>query len=175
MQGISSHSKRIKKSKKEGAWDSSLTSDEENPESSSQEYHVTVKTVSEETIPKELYTITDQNIFAALIYPVNANEFYANYFAKRALVIKGGSSRRFDKIVSEQMYELDVREMCENNASDRVHIWFPNRDVGEGTLVKSFSTDDYELATTAYERGGASLYFGSSKDFRISYCKKLTY
>jgi hypothetical protein len=73
------------------------------------------------------------------------------------------------------MYDLNVRELCENNASDRVHIWFPNKDHSKGKEIKSFSTDDYDLATTAYERGGSSLYFGSSLDFRKTYCKQLTY
>jgi hypothetical protein len=72
------------------------------------------------------------------------------------------------------MYNLDVREMCENTASDKIHIWFPKKD-GSGDPIKSFGTEDPELAVTSFERGGASLYFGSSLEFRTQYCKALTY
>ena len=72
------------------------------------------------------------------------------------------------------MYNFDVREMCENTASDLIHVWFPSKQ-GDAKSIKSFGTEDVELAVTAYERGGASLYFGSSLDFRNLYCKALTY
>lgn len=133
--------------------------------------------IDSSSIPKELFNITEKNIFAALIHPLTPKQFYSRFFARRALIIKGGSSKRFDTIVKDQLFDLDVRDLCENNASDRVHIWFPNKgeDQNKFKEIKSFSTDDYNLATTAYERGGASLYFGSSLDFRKTYCKQLTY
>ena len=139
-------------------------------------WHLETLKVEESSIPKDLQTISEKNIFAALIYPLTPKQFYARYFARRALIIKGGSSKRFKTIVSDQMYDLDVKELCENNASGNVHIWFPNKaDQAKGKEIKSFSTEDYNLATTAYERGGASLYFGSSLEFRETYCKRLTY
>jgi hypothetical protein len=55
--------------------------------------------------------------------------------------------------------------MCENTASEKIHVWFPNKG-GEQKSIKSFGTEDTELAVTANQRGGASLYFGSSLDFR---------
>lgn len=75
------------------------------------------------------------------------------------------------------MFGLKVKEMCENTASDKIHIWFPNRDnknTKKQQEIKSFETEDYELAVTAYERGGASLYFGSSLEFRNLYCKAIS-
>lgn len=88
-------------------------------------------------------------------------------------MITGGSANRFAHIVKTQMYDLDVQEMCENTASDKIHVWFPMR--GSGEPIRSFGTEDTDLAVTAYERGGASLYFGSSLEFRNTYCKALTY
>jgi hypothetical protein len=77
------------------------------------------------------------------------------------------------------MFNLNVKEMCENTASEKIHIWFPNRKFNEEGVadkqIKSFETEDVEMAVTAYERGGASLYFGSSLEFRNKYCKALTY
>lgn len=75
------------------------------------------------------------------------------------------------------MYGLNVKEMCENTASDNIHIWFPMKQGGDKdyTTIRSFGTEDTEMAVTAYERGQASLYFGSSLQFRNLYCKALTY
>ena len=74
------------------------------------------------------------------------------------------------------MYDLDVEQMCENTASEKIHIWFPNKNSKiEDKQIKSFGTEETELAVTAYQRGGASLYFGSSLEFRNLYCKQLTY
>ena len=101
------------------------------------------------------------------------SQFFEKDYAQRALVIKGGSSRRFDHIVRTQLFNLDLQSMCENTASDRMHIWFPK--AGAGQPIRSFGTEDVDLAVTAYERGGASLYFGSSLEFRNLYCKSLTY
>lgn len=68
--------------------------------------------------------------------------------------------------------------MCENTASEKIHMWFPNKQEEvkqDQKAIKSFGTEDPEMAVTAYERGGASLYFGSSLEFRNLYCKALTY
>jgi hypothetical protein len=74
------------------------------------------------------------------------------------------------------MYDLDVEQMCENTASEKIHIWFPNKNSKiEDKQIKSYGTEETELAVTAYQRGGASLYFGSSLEFRNLYCKQLTY
>ena len=51
------------------------------------------------------------------------------------------------------MYNLDVQQMCENTASEKIHIWFPNKnksDRGEDRAIKSFGTEETELAVTAY-------------------------
>ena len=54
-------------------------------------------------------------------------QFFEKIYTKKSLVIKGGSSDRFSSIVKRQMYDLDVKEMCENTASEKIHIWFPNK------------------------------------------------
>ena len=69
------------------------------------------------------------------------------------------------------MYNLDVEQMCENTASEKIHIWFPNKNPSDDKKIKSYGTEETELTVTAYQRGGASLYFGSSLEFRNLYCK----
>jgi len=174
QQGISSKSKIIKK-KKDGHPSAPIDDSDDDyihPSDPKQElWHLETLTIDPKSIPKDLFTITEKNIFAALIHPLTFKQFYSRFFSKRALIIKGGSSKRFETIVKVQMYDLDVKELCENNASERVHIWFPDKGEGKSKEIKSFSTEDYDMATTAYERGGASLYFGSSLDFRKTYCK----
>ena len=123
--------------------------------------------------------ITEKNLFKALIFPLKPQQFFDSYYAQKALVIKGGSCDRFQHIVDTQMFGLDVEEMCENTASEKIHVWFPvkveSTKGGKLKPIKSFATEETDLAVTAYERGGASLYFGSSLEFRNLYCKSLTY
>jgi hypothetical protein len=41
--------------------------------------------------------------------------------------------------------------MCENTASEKMHIWFPNKDnKNNDKAIKSFGTEETELAVTAY-------------------------
>ena len=95
--GISTKSKAIKKAIKEPS-----KANEENK----RDEHLEVITVL--NIPKELSVITEGNIFKALIYPLTPEQFYTKFFAKRALIIKGGNKSRFAHIVKTQMYDLDV-------------------------------------------------------------------
>lgn len=163
--GISAKSKAIKKAIKEPKG---------SKEESKREFHLEVLQVKD--IPKDLNIITEANIFKAVIYPLTPAQFYSRFFAKRALIIKGGRKTRFSHIVKTQMYDLDVEQICENTASEKMHIWFPNKNSKiEDKQIKSFGTEETELAVTAFQRGGASLYFGSSLEFRNLYCKQLTY
>eukprot|EP00347_Sterkiella_histriomuscorum_P017201 403350287 len=136
----------------------------------------------------DLFTINNQNLFQALIYPLDKDQFFNQIFSKKALVIKGQSSKRFKEIVKTQMFNLDLRSMCENTASDKIHIWFPKKHVETkqnlkskqsekqvDNTIKSIETEDPDLAVVSYLRGNASLYFGSSLEFRNLYCKSLSY
>lgn len=76
------------------------------------------------------------------------------------------------------MFGLDVQAMCENTASENIHIWFPPEKKPQPDkmhAIKSYQTQDPEFAYQAFKRGGASLYFGSSEEFRNAYCKRLSY
>lgn len=55
------------------------------------------------------------------------------------------------------MFDLNLEEMCKNTASDKIHIWFPNRPKStskkskdESTQIQSIETDDHELAVVSY-------------------------
>ena len=74
-----------------------------------------------------MFSINEKNLFEALIYPMSRKDFFDRVFAKKALVIKGGSSKRFDNIVKTQMFDLDLKKMSKHTASDKIHIWFPLR------------------------------------------------
>lgn len=69
-----------------------------------------------------------------------------------------------------------LEELCENTASEQIHIWYGDRSNQNGTFqkeIESLGTTDTQLALKAHERGGASLYFGSSVEFRELFCKQL--
>lgn len=47
------------------------------------------------------------------------------------------------------MYSLNLKKMCKNTASEKIHIWFPNKANGD-TQIKSIETEDIELVLAAY-------------------------
>ncbi|CDW85608.1 lysine-specific demethylase no66-like [Stylonychia lemnae] len=144
-----------------------------------------------QNILKQAEVINQENLFEALIFPMRREEFFEKIFTKKALVIKGFSSKRFKQIVEEQMFDLDLKQMCENTASENIHIWFPKQKQDQQKVksqknnknalkdqdltIKSIETEDPDLACVSYQRGGASLYFGSSLEFRNIYCKSLAF
>ena len=80
------------------------------------------------------------------------------------------SKSLFNRIIC-RLYDL-----CENTASEQIHIWYPDRKGANSDKPKetdSFGTNDIPLALKSLERGDASLYFGSPVEFREQYVKKL--
>ncbi len=104
MEGISAKSKVIKK-KKDGNHSPAQDSGDENPElptnPKEEAWHLEVLNIEESSIPKDLFTLKESNIFAGIIHPLTPKQFYTRYFARRALVIKGGSAKRFNTIVKD--------------------------------------------------------------------------
>ena len=72
QQGISSKSKLIKK-KKDGHHSPGADSGDENPElptnPKEEAWHLETVKIDPTSIPKELFTITEKNIFASIIHP----------------------------------------------------------------------------------------------------------
>lgn len=107
------------------------------------------------------------------MYPLSIDEFRKKYYRQKALVIKLGSSSRFDDLVKEHLYNCSLEQLCENTASEQIHIWFPDPNGDKNSKaqkeIDSFGTNDIPMALKAHERGGASLYFGSPVEFRERY------
>jgi len=78
-----------------------------------------------------------------------------------------------------------MQELLEN--TERIFLWFPKKDGEKGSQkdkskveanpsgIKSQKIDDSDLAYKSFKYGNASLYLGSSQEFRDLYCKQLTY
>ena len=131
-------------------------------------------------IPKKFETVTKDNLLSALLYPLSIDDFKLNYYRKKALLIKSKNIKRMNEMIENDLYGLNLEMMCENTASDKIHIWFPDRSNNQTKTIKqkeidSFGTDEIPLALKAYDRGNASLYFGSPVEFREKYCKQLGY
>jgi hypothetical protein len=70
---ISGKSKGIKKAKVEqGAATSSKALSEESKEV----FHIHLVKVNDKDIPKNLYSITEKNLFEALLYPLKPQDFF---------------------------------------------------------------------------------------------------
>lgn len=100
---------------------------EETKKDNDKGFHCETIYTKDKDIPKNLYDITDKNIFESLIYPMGKDEFFKNIFAKKAMVIKGASNDRFKTIVETQMYNLNLKKLAKNASSEQLHMWFPDR------------------------------------------------
>ena len=112
-------------------------------------------------------------MFEALIYPLTKQQFYENIYAQRAMVIRCGKHgpKRIVEIIKQQMFGLNLPQMLKNSCSESIHVWnMPGQRSKDKAVasVEASPTDAYK----AY-RAGASLYFGSSPDFRDLYMKFL--
>ena len=92
-------------------------------------------------------------------------------------MIRGQPEGRFDRVISEQMFDLELDCLVEATAeTESIHIWRPPKasSKGKDKTIMSVETDDVDHCVREAENG-ASLYFTSSPEFRESYGKALSY
>eukprot|EP01033_Poteriospumella_lacustris_P017660 gene17660-12646_t len=101
-------------------------------------------------------------------------EFVRDYFQKNVVVSKG-----FDlSEVSNTLYDLDVKKMLAETASDQIHVWLkttkPLQSGSEETMqvLDSITVDDHEQAYKLYQ-AGHSLYCRASAEFESMVVLKL--
>ena len=59
-------------------------------------------------IPNNLEKINTENIFEATIYPLTKKQFFDKYYQKKAVVIAAQPEGRFDTVIKEQLFGLDL-------------------------------------------------------------------
>lgn len=112
-------------------------------------------------------------MLAASLYPWTPTQFFKKVYQKKAFVIKGQPKGRFDQVIAEQMFDLQLGPLVEATAdSEEIHIWQPAKKKGQ--KIQSRATDDVAECVKAVKKG-ASLYFTSSADFRNTYGKALSH
>lgn len=101
-------------------------------------------------------------------------EFVRDYFQKNVVVSKG-----FDlSEVSNTLYDLDVKKMLAETASDQIHVWLkttkPLQSGSEENMqvLDSITVDDHEQAYKLYQ-AGHSLYCRASAEFESMVVLKL--
>jgi len=121
--------------------------------------------------PRARATAEEMSLLERLVYPMPAGEFMRDVWTRKALVVRGAAAR-LDSLKANYLFDLDVREMLENTASEKIFAWLPGRPAAapgetgqaedrDGPIgsVELGSADD---GMTAFE-SGASLYFRSSQ------------
>lgn len=75
------------------------------------------------------------------------------------------------------MFNLSLPKLLQNSASEMLHIWHPPRGnkKQKKQTIENVDTEDIQEALNAYKNDKASLYFGSSLQFRSAYCKQLQF
>jgi hypothetical protein len=108
-----------------------------------------------------------------MLHPVDQDYFFKHVYKKKAIIIKAHSdTNRLSKVINEEMFGLKIKDLLENSASEMLHIWHPPKGNSKAKkmTISNVDTEDVAEALKAYKQG-ASLYFGSSLDFRNSWCK----
>lgn len=112
------------------------------------------------------------------MHPVSRDYFFSHVFQKKAMIIKANRANesRLDRVIHGEMHGLNLQAMLANSASEVLHIWHPPKGDSKAkkTTISNVDTDDLDEALRAYNKG-ASLYFGSSLEFRTNWCKQLQY
>jgi hypothetical protein len=62
---------------------------------------------------------------------------------------------RMNSIVRDYLFNLDLKELLTNTASDNIFVWMKSTSNGK---IDSFELEDWKAAMTCYN-AGASLYF----------------
>jgi hypothetical protein len=83
----------------------------------------------------------------------NKGEFIAKHLKRHPFVVRGNEGCLSD--VKELLFDLDVAELVQNSASDRIHIWLSQKN-SDGVL-ESISIEDHVQAVKLY-RAGHSVY-----------------
>lgn len=78
-------------------------------------------------------------------------DFKVNHFMKHPIVYKG---HNFEDIISD-LYDLDIENMLENTASDKIHVWMKSFD--KSAPLESIMLDDANQCYKLYN-SGHSLY-----------------
>ena len=92
----------------------------------------------------------------------NRTEFKTNIWRRKALVTRGFKSR-FQNLIRIGMFDLDLRSMLENTASDAIHAWLRPLSSERSKRLDSVRTENVDDAIKLH-RAGASLYFRASED-----------
>jgi len=112
-------------------------------------------------ISDSLFTIEPSNLFEALIYPITPQRFFRDIYTKKALVIRSNVARLPE--VKEALFNLKLKKMLKETASEEVHVWQPTKSKGK---ITSFGTHHWDEAYDAHKEKRASLYFGCSLEMR---------
>ena len=128
-------------------------------------------------LPEDMSTAaldTDTSLLAASLYPLPVDEFKREHWRRRAVAILGAGSARVQRLITEELCELDVREMMAASASEQIFVWMKEQPAATATSsstpsalaeqpITSFPLDNPSQldAALACYNSGSSLYFRS--------------
>eukprot|EP01100_Stratorugosa_tubuloviscum_P000511 TRINITY_DN1113_c3_g1_i2.p1 TRINITY_DN1113_c3_g1~~TRINITY_DN1113_c3_g1_i2.p1 ORF type:complete len:538 (+),score=247.51 TRINITY_DN1113_c3_g1_i2:128-1741(+) len=110
----------------------------------------------------QLPIINSENLLESFVSPFSKEEFLSNIWKKKCLAVIT-SSERFENLIENHFYSLDLNQLLENSASENIFVWMRNTTSEGGGKIDSFETDNSSTAEICYN-SGASLYFRASQD-----------
>ena len=103
-----------------------------------------------------------------LLWPLNIDEFMREYWKKRVFSTKLESGARFNKLIKNLLFDLNLTELMENTSSDSIHVWMKELSSNENDSNKpstkqlsSFTMEDPSTVMTIWNsvEKAISLYF----------------
>ena len=93
---------------------------------------------------------------ALMVYPVRRERFLADFWERRALLVRGnGRSRLDDTVMEDYLLGLDAEQLVHASPSDEIHVWLASPSGGPAQSFKASP----ETALQCYRSGACSLYF----------------
>ncbi len=94
------------------------------------------------------------------VAPMSPQAFMKDVYGRKCLVVHGGGTARLMELEDAWFCGLDLRELLDETASERIFVWM--RQVADGSIA-SVEVDTPEAALTCHG-AGASLYFRSPQE-----------
>jgi hypothetical protein len=91
------------------------------------------------------------NLFAPAM---SEDVFKIHHFKKHPVVFRAADGDHRMTILRELLFDLDLRDLLQNSASDQIHVWLAQ---GKDVALESITVDDAEQALKLY-KAGHSLY-----------------
>ncbi len=112
------------------------------------------------------------DVLDLMLYPVRRERFFADFWERRALLIRsGGWARLDDTLMEDYLLGLDAEQLVHASPSEEIHVWLTGPGGGPAQSFKA----QPDVALQCYRSGACSLYFRAPQPLTDSMVSALAF